>query len=171
MSCDKWLPMLLLTADNRQHELDATAVQRLTAHLAECAECRQALDEQRTVVEVLATRKDARVPAGFAARVVSHVDVAGDWVDLLRWRIWTYRLAPVAAGLLLLAFVAIPGRGESTQVTGIPELAEVWAFGSHEGDSLPAFVLLGQENVSGALLLDVILSTEPDEPLTVGDPS
>ena len=39
---------------------------------------------------------------------------------------------------------------------------EAWAFG---GDVSPSFAVWGYEDVSGDVLLDVVLSAEPDEPL------
>lgn len=171
MTCDRWLPMLLLAAEGRLDELDAVERDGVTAHLAECPQCREALKDQRVVAEALKRRGDAPVPTGFLARVVSLVGRRVRWADQLSWRTWTVRLVPVAVGLLLLAFVAAPERSDSTTTVGLPELVNAWAFGTDGSDALPAFALLGQENVSGDELLDVILSNEPDEPITVGDVS
>jgi hypothetical protein len=54
---------------------------------------------------------------------------------------------------------------------GLSELAEAWAFGDESADTRPAFTLWGQEDVIGDVLLDTVLSAEPDEVVTVGDPS
>lgn len=171
MSCDRWLPLLLLSADNRGDELSETERSDLETHLAGCAGCRESLEEQREVAELLRCRDDAPPPVGFAIRVTSQLNASTQWVDLLRWRIWTYRLVPVTAILLLVAVLVTPGRSGSTGETVVPELAEAWAFGTEGSDSLPAFALLGQEDVGGDVLLDVILSSEADDLLTMGDPS
>ena len=89
---------------------------------------------------------------------------------MLRWRTWTYRLVPVATGLLLLGLAtarSTPTQAESA--VGLSELTEAWAFG--EEGTTPAFTLWGQENVAGGLLLDAILSAEPDETLAEGNQS
>ncbi len=170
MSCERWRPMLLKAVDDSLDDVSRSDRHGLMAHLEQCAECRLALEEQRTVRVALTYRADAEVPAGFAARVLSEVDLGPSWVDMLRWKTWTYRLVPVATGLLLLGLVtarSVPDPSES--VVGLSELAEAWAFG--EQGRAPAFTVWGQDDVAGDLLLDAILSADPDEPLAGGDPS
>jgi hypothetical protein len=58
---------------------------------------------------------------------------------------------------------------EDLDLSARAELAESWAFGDDEAP--PAFTLWGQEDVAGDLLLDAILSAEPDDTLSGGDPS
>ena len=163
-------------ADDRLDDVSRSDRDGLMAHLEDCAACRLALQEQRAVRDGLTTRADAEVPAGFTARVLSAVDLApsSSWVDMLRWRTWTYRLVPVATGLLLLGLVtarSTPTQADSAaeSAVGLSELAEAWAFG--EEGTTPAFTLWGQENVAGGLLLDAILSAEPDETLAEGNQS
>ena len=165
MSCDTWFPMLLVAAEDRLDELDVTERDRLTAHLARCTDCRDALDEQRAVRAVLTARRDAQVPAGFAARVAAQVTVDSSWIDLLQWRTWSFRLAPLAAGLLLVAVVTARSASSASETAGLSDLAEVWAFGGQGTDAQPAFTTLGQDGMSGDMLLDTILSAEADESL------
>lgn len=165
MSCDRWIPLLMLAADERLQVVDQDDRAGLERHLAGCDACREALAVQRTVADAIRTRQDAPVPDGFADRLVARLGRSGGWIDALRWRTWSYRLAPVAAGLLLLAFIAQAERSAPVAATSQVELAEVWAFGLEASGAVPAYALLGQGNVEGELLLDVILSTEPDEPL------
>ena len=171
MSCKEWMPALLRAAEDRLD--DAGEAARLAAHLRGCAECRQALADQKTARRLLAVRVDASVPAGFAARVLSAVQEAPRWMDLLGWRTWTYRLAPVAASLLLLAGLA--ARSATVQAPpaagDVEQVVEVWTYGMAEGSELPAYALLGQDGVSGDRLLDAILSAAPDETLAPGDQS
>ena len=181
MSCEAWRPLLTQAAENRLDGLNATDQKSLTVHLAQCPECRDALDDQRAVREALSTRGDAPVPAGFAGRVASvvsvgaastsAVDVAPAWVEMLRWRTWSYRLAPLAAGLLLFGVVTARSASESGESVGLSDLAESWAFGAQDMDARPAFTVWGQGDVGGDALLDAVLSAEPDEPLTEGDAS
>ena len=174
MSCEKWLPVLLQAVDDRLDEVSLSDRAGLVSHLEHCAECRQALDEQRVVRAALTARTDAPVPLGLAARVVSEIEGRVSWVDMLRWRTWTFRLAPVALGLLVFGLVTatrdVSQPGEPGElVVGVSDLAEAWAFG--EQDTVPVFTLWGQDEVDGDLLLDAILAIEPDEPLPGGDPS
>ena len=172
MNCEKWLPALLEAADDRLDDVSRSDRDGLMAHLKQCAECRLALQEQRIVRAALTARADAEVPAGFLARVLSEIDFgpSSSWVDMLRWRIWTYRLVPVATVLLLLGLVTARSSPDQIEsAVGLSELAEAWAFG--EEGTTPAFTLWGQEDVAGDLLLDAILSAEPDDTLSGGDPS
>ena len=165
MSCDAWLPLVLQAAESGLDDLDAAERNRLESHLALCAGCRAALEDQRAVRQALTSRADAAVPYGFAERVVSRVTPGLRWVDVLSWRTWTYRLAPVATGLLLFSLLTGTAT-EADRPVGLPDLAEAWAFG---GDVSPSFEVWGYEDVSGDVLLDVVLSAEPDEPLMEGD--
>ena len=75
-------------------------------------------------------------------------------------------MAPVATGLLLFSLLTTGPATEADLTVGLPDLAEAWAFGS---DVSPSFEVWGYEDVSGDLLLDVVLSAEADEPLGGGD--
>lgn len=173
MSCDEWLPALLRAADEDWTESNAIGGERLAEHLGRCTDCRQALVEQRAARQMLAARADAPVPAGFAVRVLAGVNAVPAWMDLLRWRTWTYRLAPVAAALLVMAGLAVRAAGDPTSPAGgdVAKLVDVWTYGVQESDELPAYSLLGQDGISGDQLLDTILSTAPDETLLLGDQS
>ena len=171
MSCMEWLPALLRAADDRMD--DPNEAERLAAHLRNCAGCRQALAEQTTARRVLTARVAAPVPPGFGARVLAAVHADPRWMDLLSWRTWTYRLAPVAAALLLMAGLVV--RSAAVQpppaAGGVEAVADVWTYGAEDGSELPAYALLGQDGVSGDRLLDAILSAAPDETLAPGDQS
>ena len=71
-------------------------------------------------------------------------------------------VGPVATGLLLFSLLTPSGTAEADLPVGLPDLAEAWAFG---GDVSPSFAVWGYEDVSGEVLLDVVLSAKPDEPL------
>ncbi len=171
MNCERWLPALMEAADDRLGDVSRSDRDGLMAHLEQCAACRLALQEQRAVRDALTARTDAEVPAGFTAAVLSAIDLgpSTSWVDMLRWRTWTYRLVPVATGLLLLGLVTARSTDPAESAVGLSELAESWAFG--EEGATPAFTLWGQDDVAGGLLLDAILSAEPDETLLEGSQS
>ena len=169
MDCDTLLPLVLQAAENREHELSAPDQERLTTHLAACAECRRAVDDQRAVRSVLTARVDAEPPSDLASRVLSQVNTGASWTELFRWRTWTLRLAPVAAALVLWAVTIGGGASESSQSVGLSDITESWAFTEPEIDARPAFTLLGQDDVSGGELLDAFLSAEPDDVPIVGD--
>lgn len=171
MSCNEWRSALLRAADNEPAAFDAAQGARLAEHLQRCASCREELAGQQAVRAALAARADAPLPAGFAARVLAGARIGPRWMDVLPWRIWTYRLAPVAAALLVAAGLAA-FRAAGPPATGnVSELADVWTYGAAESDELPAYALLGQDGVSGDRLLDAILSAAPDETLVPGDQS
>ncbi|MCY4600094.1 MAG: hypothetical protein OXF27_09260 [Acidobacteria bacterium] len=173
MSCKEWLPALLQAADDDWTASDPAERGRLAEHLDRCAACRRALAEQRVVRQALAARTDAMVPAGFAARVLADVRVVPHWMELLHWRTWTYRLAPVAAALLLMAGLAVRSAADPTPADAgnVAGLVDAWTFGASENGALPAYALLGEDDVNGDLLLETILSTAPDETLELGDQS
>ena len=169
MKCDRLLPLLLEAAENRENELSATDRQRLRAHLAECAACRQAIAEQRAVRNTLTARADADPPPDLAAQVVARLATGASWSDVFQWRTWTLRLAPVAAVLGLVALTGGGGVSESSEPAGLADLTESWAFVESELDARPAFTLLGRDDVSGGDLLEAVLSAEPDDLPIVGN--
>ena len=170
MSCEEWQPLLVRAADDRPGALEPRDEARLAAHLDRCAHCRALLAEQQVVRRALAARPAAPAPPDLAARVLAELDGAPHWTELLAWRTWTCRLAPVAAGLLAVALIMGRGAaGSSTPATspasGVAELAAAWVAGEPDAGDLPAFALLGQDGVDGDRLLEALLSDGPDEPL------
>ena len=165
MSCEEWQPLLVRAADDRPDTLEPRDEARLAAHLDRCEHCRALLAEQQVVRRALAARPAAPAPPGLAARVLAELDSAPHWTELLVWRTWTCRLAPVAAGLLTVAFVIGRGAVSSGPPASVPELAAAWVAGETDAGDLPAYALLGQEGVDGDRLLEALLSTAPDEPL------
>ena len=87
--------------------LDAAGRDALSAHVAECDACRRMLATQHAIRRALADLPMASVSADFAARVRERVSAR--WVDAFNWRVWTLRLAPVAALLMLLALLPAEG--------------------------------------------------------------
>lgn len=70
-------------------------------------------EDQELIAAALASMPPPDVPPGFVARVNARIDETEGWVGLADFRVWTLRLAPVAAGLGLIAMLW-PGAATST---------------------------------------------------------
>ena len=120
MTCEQVESLLARAGDGT---LDRARQEQLDTHLATCATCRDALECQTEMWEFLSRRPSAPVPLGFSdARVwpASNRDPASGeslWMDVLDWRAWTFRLTPVAATLLIMAFLGL-GRGANPEPVG-----------------------------------------------------
>lgn len=73
----------------------------LFLHVRACDRCREELEEQLTVRGLLAVVVGEPVPPGFAARVCARIETSASPVERVNWKAWTFRLTPVAVGLLL----------------------------------------------------------------------
>lgn len=111
MTCADAEPLLAAAADGA---LDDPRRARLDAHLAACASCRAALDDQRQVAAILASAVLDEVSPAFLARVNNRIDGADDWLEIVDFRAWTLRLAPIAATLALIAVLGIGARASSS---------------------------------------------------------
>jgi anti-sigma factor RsiW len=108
--------------------LDPSSRARLEAHAATCAGCRRALDEQAAVKRMLADLPPVEVSRGFAARVRERVEARPWWMPAGNWRLWTLRLAPIAALLTILAWLPLQSDASGTAATIAPVSAlESWA--------------------------------------------
>ena len=86
--------------------LAPTERQQLELHLASCLSCRLALDDQRHVARVLHARPPVEVPPAFAARLAARLDAEPQGLlALANWRVWTVTLTPLAAALVLVAWL------------------------------------------------------------------
>ena len=73
-------------------------------------------EDQALVSSVLASMPPPDVPADFVARVNARIDETAGWFGLADFRAWTLRLAPLAAGLALIA-VLWPGTAATSTTT------------------------------------------------------
>ena len=146
--------------------LTAPEQRELDRHLEACAGCREALDAQRLVARLLNGRTHAGAAEGLSARVAARLDADGAGVlELANWRAWTVGLTPVAAALVLVAFLGVgTGTGRSESAAGAPTSAdtraaseavtfESWASATAGGT---AAVFL-QPSASGEQLLETVL--------------
>ena len=174
MTCEQAESLLVRAADGTLNAERRAAVDR---HVAECAECREALDAQRMTRSLLAARPDTAARPGFVTRVMANlpaqdpasgsVEAAasnGDWLDLLNWRVWTIRLAPVAATLLVAAAfgggasAGTNGTSETGEAIAFTDLAAAWAIEDGSNETVTRLWQNGPAAEGDDLLLDVLLA-------------
>ena len=115
MTCEQTESLLARAGDGT---LDRTRQEQLDTHLATCPTCRDTLECQTEMWELLSRRPSAPVPLGFSTRVMASLESGeSSWMDALDWRAWTFRLTPVAATLLITAFLGL-GRGSNPEPVG-----------------------------------------------------
>jgi hypothetical protein len=105
-------------------------------------------EDQSLVRSVLASLPPPDVPADFVARVNARIDETAGWFGLADFRVWTLRLAPLAAGLALIA-VLWPAAAATTPAASSPA-APALSFS-------PTSATDWQQDVSGDALLDAAL--------------
>ena len=160
MQCDEIGPLLLRRLEGR---LEPDMAHGLERHLEQCETCSKTLEVQRRVSAVLSSRPVAEVPLGFAGRVMGNLEPVPGWLDALNWRVWTYRLAPVAAALMVVAAMGF-GPTEAAEPLEFSDLVAEWVV-DEDLEGLPAFSVLWQEEVTDDTLLEAVLTAESDEPL------
>ena len=153
MQCTQIEPLLLRRLDGR---LEGDEAVRLDRHVQGCAACRDALETQRWVAAALSARPDADVAPGFSARVMAGLEGAPSWLELMNWRLWTFRLAPVAAALLVVAALGF-GPTEAAEPMEFSDLVAGWVADEETG-TLPAFTVLWEDEVTGETLLEAVLT-------------
>ncbi len=158
MTCDDMLQFIARRADD-EWSLDAGVRAQMDAHLEACAECRAALDIQRSVSAVLRLRPADRVSRGFLARLNERLDDASGWFGIADWHVWTLRLAPVAAALAL-AIVWSLGRAVQPSATST---SEEWTWTGTLGvtDSPVASLLLRSDVTAESVMESMITGEIP----------
>ena len=149
-------PEQLIAREADGSALDADERRQLESHLATCGACRDALDLQRAVTRVLHTRAAAAPRPGFAGRLsarIDHEDGGADWLAVANWRAWTVGLAPVAAALVLMAYLGVGASSTAAVETSVT--FDTWASASVS--STPAAVFL-QPSATGDQLLETVLT-------------
>ena len=159
MHCDEAGPLLLRRLEGR---LEGDEGHPLERHLEQCETCRETLEVQRRVAAVLSSRPVAEAPLGFAGRVMANLEPVPGWLDALNWRVWTFRLAPVAAALIVVAALGF----RPTAAAEPMEFSDLVADWVVEGDSdaLPAISVFLEDEVSEDALLEAVLTVNYGEP-------
>lgn len=155
--CGQFESLLARAADEALDEADRA---RLDAHLSGCAECRGALADQLAVRQALQSRPALRAQPDFAVRVMQVIDAEQrPWLGWLDFRQWTWRLAPVAAALLVAALAVVQlAPASSETASGVTADA---AFDS----TLPVSAALWQESMTDTSVLSLMLRASADDRL------
>ena len=163
MGCDEFS---LLMMRGLESGLGREEERYLESHLAVCERCRGELEAQRSVAAVLWERPSVEVSAIFTEQVMTSLIPEPSWLELLNWRLWTLRMMPVAAGLILAAVFGM-GSTDVTEPTEFTDLVNAWMV--EEGtEVLPAFNLLLQREVPGDTLLEAVLTASLGRPVEQG---
>jgi hypothetical protein len=113
-------------------------------------------DDQIQVAAVLASMPKPDVPADFVARVNARIDETSGWFGLADFRVWTLRLAPLAAGLALIA-VLWPGPSSASRNSSRAASSSVSPASSFSPTSATDW----QQDVSADALLAAALTGAP----------
>lgn len=107
-------------------------------------------DDQRLVASVLTSMPPPDVPADFVSRVNARIDETVGWFGLADFRLWTLRLAPLAAALGLIAVLWPAAAATRTAATSgdVPVSSATFS---------PASAADWQQDVSAGALLDAAL--------------
>ena len=131
--CGDYIGLLVRAADD---SLDAAGRARLDAHMLTCETCRSAFDSQQTAHVMLAGAFDVDAPLGFTTRVLAHLERDRPWLDRFDFRRWTWRVSPLAAGLVLVAWIVAAG-SQTTSASAVIDVVTAVEAGTE-----PAAVLL-----------------------------
>jgi predicted anti-sigma-YlaC factor YlaD len=136
----------------------------LDAHLAGCDACRGLFDAQRDARAVLMARPIVPV-RDLSASIRRTLEAERPWIDRLNinWRMWSLRVAPVAAALVVVAVLAVRTADSGTSAT------ETAAVSSDSSASVASALWSG--DVSDDTLLTLFLRANPDDALANYVPS
>jgi len=152
LSCTDATRLIARRADG--DALDVSAAAMLDEHLATCTSCRDALSAQRAVADLLRARPAERVSPPFRALLAQRLDAEAGWFGIADWRTWTFRLAPAAIALMLVAFLT------SAQTASAPISLEEWAV-SNAGSSSQATLLWDESVTSDSVLQEMLAVDAP----------
>lgn len=142
--------------------LDAREREILDGHLATCGSCRETLEAQRRVRTSLVARPPLDASAAFYARVTSALQTPVSWIEGLDFRRWTWRLAPVAAALVVavVAYAGLSMRSEATAASTSDSTTVASAA------DLPVSSALWSSSFSDTSVLSLMLSASADDALS-----
>ncbi len=154
MLCTDAEPLIARYADD-ESSLPAGARDDLAAHFAGCAACRAALEGQRDVAAILRERPIEAPRPGLVARVSARIDAGGEpgdgWLGLANWRRWSAALVPLAAALLVAAYLDLARATPAAPSSTVAPTFDEWTIGdasavlqpSMTGDTLIETILTG----------------------------
>jgi hypothetical protein len=155
ITCDSIESWLVRYGDTQ--DLPAGVPDDVAAHVGSCAVCQRAIGEQRQARRLLQAPALDLVPPSFAAAVRARLDSSTEpgWLDLVNWRAWTVGLTPVAAALVLAAYLG--GAGASTGGTADGSVATVSEDVIVDASATTPAAILMQPDSTGELLLETVL--------------
>ncbi len=157
--CDDLIPALVRAADGSLDVLPADERARLQAHLATCVSCADALADQMSMRQALATLAAEPVDTFVGTRVMANLRGEAPvttWLESLDWKRWTWRLVPVAAVLAIaVGSVAANTATNATNATDTTDTTDV----------MPASSALVTGEVGGNDLLTLLLNSTADAAL------
>jgi anti-sigma factor RsiW len=151
--CPAYLPLVVRAGDG---SLDADRHGELLAHIMGCSACRTALEEQSAAHVALATRPATRASAGFVDRVMIGIP-RETWLDVFDFRRLTWRLAPVALMVAVLAYSLVAAGAAPAQAPAQ----------STDAADVPVSAALMSEGVSGGELVPLMLFANPEASLFI----
>ncbi|MBI1872501.1 MAG: zf-HC2 domain-containing protein [Acidobacteria bacterium] len=140
--------------------IEAAAQGRLMAHLRECSACREELEAQRAVREVLRSRPAAPVPAGFEHRVARRLRPGSSWLPIADWRRWTLALSPLPVLLLVLRLGGVSVEDSSAST---PIRWQAWEEAT--GPDAPVSSIVWQPGMTEESIFVAALTARPRETL------
>lgn len=155
--------VLALIVSDVEEALSSNRRDDLRHHLAACEGCREIHRAQLEVRDILRSRPPVAVSPGFDMRLAARLDAissAWEWLTVADWRVWTYRLAPVAAVLALFT-VAVDRQPTPAAPPELAVAVDTWAFGGQTG-MVPVAAIFGQPEISDEELLATVLTAQTD---------
>jgi anti-sigma factor RsiW len=156
-SCGDFGGMIARAADGALADSDRA---RLDVHLDACPACRDALAAQVETRALLAARLPVEASPAFRVRVRQAIErdaTPGGLAELLDFRRWTWRLAPVAGAMALAAMLGISAQVPVSE----PDAAVMTASAA----DLPVSAALFSTNVSDESMLSLMLRASVDDTL------
>ena len=92
---------------------------------------------------------------------MARLDRPPTWLEVIDWRRWTVRLAPVAAAIAVVAAVEL-GPAEAVEPIEFSDLVTDWV-GADDAATLPSFSVLWQDEVTDDTLFEAVLTAGPGE--------
>lgn len=156
-ACQDIEPLIVREADEA---IDATDRVRLMAHLRDCAACREELEAQRAVRDVLRSRPASAVPSGFEHRIARRLRPETSWLPVADWRRWTLAISPLPVILLILL-----GGGLSVEEPSASTPVRWQAWEEASGADAPVSSIVWQPGMSDESIFVAAVTARPRETL------
>jgi anti-sigma factor RsiW len=152
-TCQETIGLIVRGADGT---LEPAERARLDAHLTACARCRQSFEGQQRARRALMAWTSEPAAPDFAARVLARIPRPESWLDGWDFRRWTWRMAPVAAGMAIAVFV-VAGRADLVSASQDNSMSSA--------SELTVAASLGSDDLSQSDVLALLLTADADDTL------